>query len=755
MPRENKNRGRREEKKLKRKNEATENLPSKRQKSQAMPQEVQVGIAPESANAVDGEIEDAESEERPFYGMLEDEEQEYFRRADEKLELNDFSSSEDCGLFLESIYREAEGKELKIACSQSCSRLLERLILLSTVEQKKKLFGNFSGNFTHLVQHRFASHCCEMLFIQSAGVVTEELLGNIEVEEGEEALGSMESLFLSVLDELEGDMTALLTSRFASHTLRVLLVILSGRPLEKSSTQTMLKSKRKEKVTITNLASQQSLGKRAVPEMFSFAVNKIISDTIATMDESFIVVLAQHPTGNPTLQLLLELELTSKSKAPKPEPGQKTLLSTLLPDDISAEDSKSQAFINGLMYDAVGSRLLEKICTFAPSKTFKQIYRIVFKDRIAGLARNEIASYVVICVLKRLSPEDLEEAITAILPQVTDLVQRSRTVILKTLVERCHERGIDIAPLTAAISAAFGSDPATLLLKMANIADLSSLTAAVLPPPQQEGTDSVPQIPRPSPPQLHGSLLAQALLAIPGAPTALIQAAILTLPPATLHTLALYTPTSHILQSALGSSTLMSTSGEFKSLGSTVIEGDRQPYLPTPANLTFRRKIIGQLLTPSDHCPEPVITLAESNIGTHILDSLLLSAPSLLSLIERMANTLSSHEHILRDSFTGRIVWRNWNMDLFKRRRAEWIKKVKEIPLPPAGIVTLSVPASLEKADAKAKDKNKKAKKDFKAYEGQLTKTPIELAREKHFTKVALKEKMKDHKGTGANAFIA
>ena len=80
-----------------------------------------------------------------YYGHLDDEEKEYFKRADEMLELNQFGDSEERELFLSNVYREADGKELKIAVSQSCSKLMERLILLSTPTQLKSLFKSFSG----------------------------------------------------------------------------------------------------------------------------------------------------------------------------------------------------------------------------------------------------------------------------------------------------------------------------------------------------------------------------------------------------------------------------------------------------------------------------------------------------------------------------------------------------------------------------------------------------------------------------------
>ena len=89
------------------------------------------------------------SADKAFFGMLDDEEQEYFKRADDMLETNSFGTAEERDLFLSKVYSEAAGKELKIAQSQSCSRLMERLIQLSTVPQMKQLFQAFSGKYVN------------------------------------------------------------------------------------------------------------------------------------------------------------------------------------------------------------------------------------------------------------------------------------------------------------------------------------------------------------------------------------------------------------------------------------------------------------------------------------------------------------------------------------------------------------------------------------------------------------------------------
>lgn len=88
--------------------------------------------------------QDGYFDERPFYGLLDEQEQEYFKRTENLLELNQFDDPEERKLFVENVYREAEGKELKLACSQSCSRLMERLIMLSDPDQLKHLFQQFN-----------------------------------------------------------------------------------------------------------------------------------------------------------------------------------------------------------------------------------------------------------------------------------------------------------------------------------------------------------------------------------------------------------------------------------------------------------------------------------------------------------------------------------------------------------------------------------------------------------------------------------
>jgi nucleolar protein 9 len=99
MPKENKKRGRREEKKRKRDEGAEEHHAPKRSKSED-PTQAHVQAHQEDFIGLDGAVHGHEQEqcgheqEQVFFGMLDEPEQEYFKRADDMLELNQFADPE-------------------------------------------------------------------------------------------------------------------------------------------------------------------------------------------------------------------------------------------------------------------------------------------------------------------------------------------------------------------------------------------------------------------------------------------------------------------------------------------------------------------------------------------------------------------------------------------------------------------------------------------------------------------------------------
>ncbi|KAI0205941.1 pumilio-family RNA binding repeat domain-containing protein [Astrocystis sublimbata] len=597
--------------------------------------------------------------EREFFGMLSDPEQEYFRSVDEQLDIDNFPSQEERQLFLASVFAEAQGKELKLACSQSCSRLMERLILMSNTRQKKKLFQQFAGHFLDLVQHRFASHCCETLFLQSAPVVSRELGGERDDQPAEDddpdekPLPYMEEFFLLALDELEGRLSYLLTDRFASHTLRVLLLILSGRPLDQAQTKSLVHSKKKEKISAPWTFNNEAEGDnklRAVPNSFSLATKKIIEDTVSGMSPTELRVLATHPTGNPVLQLLLELDIAMNARS-SDESAKMTLLWHLLPGaPASLKDATTPAcdFINSMLYDAIGSRLLETLVVHCPGKVFKVLYKHILEPRMHSLLRNDIACYPAIRVLNRLSKEDLQEVVNKTIPEFSKLVSLSRFNVIKALLERCQSRQAydEVKALTRHLIQECGNDSKSLVPHLC------------LPPSPKDGGSekkSEPLAKNRSALVSHGSHLVTAMLAIPESPRKAIQASISALSEEQILELATSSaPTSHVILGAL------STPSQSKIFHKALVAALR-PHVMELANSEHGNKVLSAIIT--------VPSRSEGiSLPFHIKESIM--------------TELGQHEQELRDSFIGRRIWRNWKGDYWRNRRVDWIAWAKEVDSP-------------------------------------------------------------------------
>ena len=498
--------------------------------------------------------------------------------------------------------------------------------------------------------------------------MTEELVApeNPAARPSADEESSMEELFLGAIKELEGTFGFLMTNRFASHTLRVLVSVLSGRSLTDASTTAIIQSKRKESNKDRKSESRDAIPAhqiRPVPSSFGVALDAITSGTIGELD---LKTLATHPIGNPVLQLLLEIEF---AKSKKDRAKQESPISQrLLPDLPPTPDSPTASFIRYLLYDQVGSHLLETIVNNCPGSMFKSIYRSMFRHDLASMVKNETASYVVIRILERLGKEDLEHSLDQLLPEFPMLLSRSRTTVIKTLVERSRVRGIDTKAVGTALKSD-GNDCVSLMLVQ---------LLAPKPGNTKESSDGLgSQIDAQQPNKRHITMLLQSMLSSPDHLRDIVNDALLEQADQLADASAANISISRLIQAFLTC--------------------DGQPS-------TIRRKFLNEI-------SEYATLLATNPIGSHVMDAVWPATDDLQFIRERFASELVRNESTVRDTFSGRGVWRNWMMDLYKTRRSEWKSKCRE---------RMSL-----------KDPNAQ------------TKTPIEVARERYAAKKL---------STGANA---
>ncbi|KAF8250179.1 ARM repeat-containing protein [Wilcoxina mikolae CBS 423.85] len=695
MPREMRKRGRRAEKKRK-----TE--------SNTVPEPAAPALENLYVEDVDGAVAVRE-DDTTFYGLLTEEEQEYFRRADEVLALDQFGDEDEKALFIGNLYQEASGKELKIAHSQGCSRLLERLILLSTPAQLKALFQYFSGHYLALIKHRFASHVCETLFLQAAPLVSKEMDAEYSGKSGAEDIStetvfaSMESLFLFMFHEILPELKSLITHTFASHTIRTLLLLLSGRPV--SSATTLIQSRKKENIPMNteNVSKEVTDQIAVVPQSFHEAVGKVLAVVNEQFTTEELRMLAVHQIASPALQIMLQLEmgLSKKERRIKEKAGG-TLLGKLTgvtqKDEAVATKEEEEgenadkkdadverSFFQNLLYDPVGSHLAESMMRAAPKKDFNMLYKRFIKPRLGSLARNETAAFVVQRVLEKLPKEGLEEAIKEILPQVPGLVERSRVAVLKSLIDACIKHSVDATPIITAIISSYSCSPPELIFKILRLSSTDLLPSDDDKPKHI----NAPSKPKRDPSQLHGALLAQTILDLPAEASAPFTNSLLSQPADTLVALCKHQQASHVVQKILNS---------------------------PQASMPNKRKFLNILKS-------KFVELSLDTVASHIVD---VCWDSPMNYRQSIAEELMRAEPEMRESFSGRAVWRNWSMDKYKTRKQLWFSIGKD-------------------QDAAAASVTEKAR-GGQNKPGDRKKTAIELARERHAA-----QKTRGF-GTGANA---
>jgi nucleolar protein 9 len=153
----------------------------------------------------------------------------------------------------------------------------------------------------------------------------------------------------------------------------------------------------------------------------------------------------------------------------------------------------------------------------------------------------------------------------------------------------------------------------------------------------------------------------------------------------------------------------------------------------------YRRKIINSL-------QGNIAQLAMSIAGSHVVDALWIATQdkSMTVYRERIAEELVKEEESLRESKVGRNVWRNWKLDLYKRRKMDWLAKsnVSKNPLSRSANHSVSAPM------VHGPEQRQVDRMQGNVQNAQRGKTGIELARAKFAArkaKDAAGEKMQRH----------
>jgi nucleolar protein 9 len=578
----------------------------------------------------------AESDQTPFFGIVDRVELEYFKQAESTLAANAFASNEEKIGFIGGVLDEAKGKELKLVTNQICSKLVERLILLADDTQLLGIFKAFDGNFLNLSKHKYSSHCVETLLVRCAALVEREMVSSNPMElyqkDGKvpEDYVSMENMIIFMVNEMKTHVKDIMTQPYASHVLRILILVLSGSKLPSTTTKSSLRSK-KSKTTRKIISIQDNNDFEQayqVPTVFKEALYEFAGALTKDLDTTSARELSIGKLSSPVIQLVIKLETSDKNVMAAS--GFCKLLFNMSPK--APKDNSEEAYIEYLLSDPVGLYFFESVVESVPVAVIQRLYTLYMKERMSKLVKRDGANYLIPALLNKLRHTEVKEIIDAVIPELELLINSNNLGIIRAVldVSKSHKYKQNEL-LEAFLSRYNGSDDKASILE--KVVKLEGST--VVGPPSKDN-DLV------SNQEMQRALFAESLIGFSPTLLACFAEGFIQLPIETLVEVARHSVFSHVLQSCL------------------------VPEL----DIVLRRRILNNF-------SGLIVEFACNAYGSHLVDSLWRFAYRLKFFRERIAEELVKETDKVKNSTYGRIVWKNWNLEKYVRKRFEWWALVK------------------------------------------------------------------------------
>ncbi|KAI8067451.1 armadillo-type protein [Gongronella butleri] len=581
------------------------------------------------------------------YGEVEENLVAYFKGIETKLDDQDFDSPEDQRLFVENVYSEVEGNELRLATNYSCSLILEKLLKISDHFQLRVFLDKLAGQTIPLFAHRFASHVCQTLLTLAALVVDQEVAENVSSERAKPGeLPSMQQLVLDMAQDVRPMIGGLITQQFASHVVRVMLFVLSGKRVDETAGQGKgkLRTKKSSQYKTSkndSLASAKDRKPLRVPKEFNTMFRDLTHDLAIGSSESVIRSLSGHKVASPVLQLLLEMQ----GKDEQGKEVQTVLLDRLLwgivtdpkPTDESVVSNRNSWF-QTLVRDTVASHLLEVVVKVAPDQVYDALYKTYFAGKMERFGMNPVANFVVQHLVTNVrTPAQLKAMISEMSPSAfKNLIVGNKYGVVRSFVEAaanidaCQKQVVDT--LIQALDLAADDhkkDTIDCLMRLRTWEGWNAMT--------HDEKNNLRQF------HIQGSLIVQAIMKMPADQNTIVINSFLSLP----RQVALrwcYTPVGSRAYQAIVASDHVSEK--------------------------IKKKILKDLL--GDY-----VSLSKDKFGSHIVEACWSVAD--INMKEKIAQELVKYEHDLSEHHLGKCILWTCKIDLYKRRHDDWVEKEKGI----------------------------------------------------------------------------
>lgn len=587
-----------------------------------------------------------------FFGLVDSNELDYFKQAESTLNINAFDSDEDRQGFINSVLEEAQGKELKLVTNQICSKLMERLILFANNKQLKKIFKQFLNHFVSLAFHKYSSHVLETLLVRSAALIEKELAQteedkHDEEEEGEEEKDDvpMEDLFISMLNEFKPHLTTMIDHLYASHVLRLLLLILAGKELPSTTTSNSTLRSKKSKIArkMIEIKDNEDFNRAfQTPESFKNELREYCQTISAGLDTKSARELSIHKIGSPVLQLLVQFEgLVDRER---------TFWHLIFCKDLEGKDSTEESFVEYLLSDSVGSHFLESIIKNdgARPKYLERLYKLYMKDRVLKLAkRSTNGVYIIQALLFKLKPVEVEFILDEIIPELSELISIAENqnldlankLIDASIIRGNYRRDEIIDQLFKKFAPNYNVEHPQDDTTTEFIENILQLQGSTLGNTRDDW---------PTAEERKRALFLEKLMEYDYKFVICTWFNFMALPIERFIQMCFHGVFCHVVEKAL------------------IVEPEESKKVQI-----LRKRLLNIF-------QGQIVGLACNSYGSHIVDTLWNFTVLLPMYKDRIASELFSESHKVKESTYGRLVWKNWGMELFSRKKYDWKALIKQ-----------------------------------------------------------------------------
>ncbi|KAI7869750.1 armadillo-type protein [Spinellus fusiger] len=583
------------------------------------------------------------------YGEVEEHMLGYFKGIEATLDHPQFETAEDQRLFIDNVFTEVEGNELRLATNYSCSLILEKLLKISDAFQLRVFIDKLRGRTVELFAHRFASHVCQTVITLAANGVEEQLYDptacdNKDEEnttKGQGELLSMEELILGMSEDIKPVVGGLISQPFASHVVRVLLFVLAGKRIDETNDiKGRLRSKKSAKYKTENndtlaKASSKASPSRQVPSSFTAMFRALTKELAIHSSETQLRALSVHRVASPVLQLLLEMQ----QEDTQGQEAKRVLLDNILWGVVSdvttpTENKDRDSWFETLIRDQVGSHLLEVIFKVAPTPVYDRIYTQYLKKKLEKFSLHPIANFVIQNFLTHArSPKQFTKMVNELSGSFEKLLKNGKFGVIRSLVEASLTLGTAEKEILNGLASAFhmpaenSQEFVNCVMRMWTFEDWEGATEE-----EKKNLSSF---------HMQGSLLLQSIVKMPSQYNAIATASFLSQPPNVTYPWCFSPVGSRAYESILTSPTV---------------------------NEKMKKKIMRNL-------QGNYAELAKDKFGSHIVEHCWAAAD--IDSKERIASELLKREYDLSEHYIGKCILWTCRIDQYKRRHDEWVEREK------------------------------------------------------------------------------